>query len=92
MRMYKNILVPVDGSDSSTNALKRATKLAEIMGAEVTLFHVMYIPAQIQTYSGKIIGGFSRFKEGLEENAKEILEKSKEILTSYKVVFTVKSV
>jgi nucleotide-binding universal stress UspA family protein len=90
--MYKKILVPVDGSVSSTNALERAAKLAETMGAEVTLFHVMHIPSQVQSYSGKIIGAFSRIKEGLEENANEILEKSKEILTSQKVAFTVKSV
>jgi nucleotide-binding universal stress UspA family protein len=38
--LYKKILVPVDGSDSSFRALHEAFKLAKNMGSEVTLINV----------------------------------------------------
>lgn len=37
--MYKKILVPVDGSDSSLTALKSAGKLAKLTGGSVILLH-----------------------------------------------------
>lgn len=38
--MYKRILVPVDGSESSSAALKEALKLAKEQGARICLVHV----------------------------------------------------
>ncbi len=38
--MYKKILVPVDGSESSLKALKTAGKLAALSGGSVILLHV----------------------------------------------------
>ena len=43
--MYKHILVPTDGSKLSDRAVKEATRLAEALGAKVTLLHV--IPDQV---------------------------------------------
>ncbi len=40
--MFKKILVPLDGSTPSLEAAKRAVKIAENFGAEVTFFHVQY--------------------------------------------------
>ncbi|MGA1822993.1 MAG: universal stress protein [Thermoplasmatota archaeon] len=40
MEEYKEILVPVDGSDLSKNALAKALSLAENFGAKVTILHV----------------------------------------------------
>ena len=38
--MYKRILVPLDGSESSAAALKEALKLAKEQGARICLVHV----------------------------------------------------
>lgn len=40
MEEYKEILVPVDGSDLSKKALMKALSLAENFGAKVTIMHV----------------------------------------------------
>ena len=37
--MYKNILVPIDGSTRSDKAAKEAAGLARAVGAKLTLFH-----------------------------------------------------
>ncbi|WP_214464478.1 universal stress protein, partial [Levilactobacillus brevis] len=39
--MYKNILVPVDGSENSQRALKHATELAKLSGSKLFLAHVI---------------------------------------------------
>jgi nucleotide-binding universal stress UspA family protein len=38
--MFKNILVPIDGSSLSKKAMKKAVNLAKSLGAKVTGFHV----------------------------------------------------
>ena len=39
--MYKRILVPLDGSDPSNNALEHAIRIAEKFGSELTLLAVV---------------------------------------------------
>jgi len=39
--MFKNILVPYDGSDLSKRGLANAVKLAKSVGAEITGLHVV---------------------------------------------------
>lgn len=39
--MYKNILVPSDGSRLSAKAVKQAIKLAKAIGAKITALHVV---------------------------------------------------
>ena len=39
--MYQKILVPIDGSETSTAGLKEAVKLAKSQGAQVRVFHVV---------------------------------------------------
>lgn len=39
--MYKRILVPVDGSPTSTRGLQEAIKLAKLTGARLRLMHVV---------------------------------------------------
>lgn len=38
--MYKHLVVAVDGSETSINALKHAAELAGVNGARLTLVHV----------------------------------------------------
>ena len=39
--MFKHILVPVDGSDTSMKAVARAAALAKVFGSDVTLLYVI---------------------------------------------------
>lgn len=39
--MYKNILVPIDGTTRSNHAVKAASALARATGANLTIFHAM---------------------------------------------------
>lgn len=41
MVMYKNILLPVDGSENSQRALKHAIELAKLSGSKLILAHVI---------------------------------------------------
>lgn len=41
MRIFKKILVPVDGSRYSLNAARLAAEIAEIHGSDLKLFHVL---------------------------------------------------
>jgi nucleotide-binding universal stress UspA family protein len=57
--MYKHILVPIDGSEISNNAIVAAVKLAKVLGAKVTGFYATedypvspfadYVPGSIPT-------------------------------------------
>jgi nucleotide-binding universal stress UspA family protein len=48
--MYKRILVPVDGSDTSTRALVAALQMARESGGSVRIIHVIEELAQIIAY------------------------------------------
>ena len=39
--MFKNILVPVDGSEQAKRAIEAAAKLADRFGSQLTVLHVM---------------------------------------------------
>jgi len=39
--MYKHLVVAVDGSETSLNALKHAAELASVNNARLTLVHVV---------------------------------------------------
>jgi len=42
--MFKNILVPLDGSELAAKVLPNVVELAKCMSAQVTLLHVCYFP------------------------------------------------
>ncbi|HHO56701.1 MAG TPA: universal stress protein [Trueperaceae bacterium] len=45
--MYKNILIPVDGSKCSQQALDHGLKLAKSVGASISLLHILEDPLTI---------------------------------------------
>lgn len=55
--MYKRILVPVDGSDTSTKALVAALQMARESGGRVRLIHVVEEMAYLTGYEQ--FGGYS---------------------------------
>lgn len=72
--MYKHILVPVDGSEPSRNALRTAISLAKEVGARIRLVHVVDNTAYLTGYdatggaNGELLaavrdGGFQILKE-----------------------------
>ncbi|MCB9743090.1 MAG: universal stress protein [Alphaproteobacteria bacterium] len=70
---YKNILVPVDLSDSSARALRRAIELARQSGGSITLLHVGVL-AHIYTDELAMGGPMATlFTQASEEAAKEQL-------------------
>jgi len=44
MEEYKKLLVPIDGSELSVKALKKAFSLARAFGSEITVLHVEGVP------------------------------------------------
>jgi nucleotide-binding universal stress UspA family protein len=72
--MYKKILVPVDGSETSTRGLNEAIKLAKEQGACIRLVHVVnefildpaYSP---QAYAPNVI-------ESIREGGRKLLEQA----------------
>jgi nucleotide-binding universal stress UspA family protein len=93
--MYKKILIPVDGSEGSQLTLKHAAKLAEALGAEITVIHVLHFPAQLEVNSGKLgeagILLRDQIKENvrsqIEEHAQEIIKKAREDCLTYNITF-----
>jgi nucleotide-binding universal stress UspA family protein len=75
--MYKNILCPVDGSETSNRGMQEAIKLAKDQHAKLVFIHVVdaYFP---------IIDGVGNFtpvdiKEVLNENAQAVITEAKKI-------------
>lgn len=77
--MFKNILVPTDGSRLSDHAVKAAAGLARASGGKVTLFHVI---AEYKTpyYPDGYVYDFGTRSEYLKEtgaNAAKLIGKAK---------------
>lgn len=72
--MYKNILCPVDGSDTSDCGMLEAISLAKNQNATIRFIHVIdnYIP--IVDISGS--PNYADMTEILRENGKKVLEKA----------------
>jgi len=57
--MYKRILVPVDGSPTSTRGLDEAVRLAKLTGASIRLVHVLDLvtfAAGLESYAVDVFG------------------------------------
>ncbi len=63
------VLVPIDGSEGSMAAARRALEMAEKLGAEVTLMRVVQV--------GDFDVMLPNIREKMEREAKESLEKAK---------------
>lgn len=68
--MFKNILVPIDGSDLSKKAMKKAVALAKSTGARITGFHVTP-EYKFNYYSEYIPSNYVPIEE-MEAHAKKI--------------------
>lgn len=75
--MFKRILVALDGSESSINALNAAIRLAEDYQANLLLFHVKQIPIPVDKFeslSGKVGSLYYQLKEHVERFADRLFQ------------------
>jgi nucleotide-binding universal stress UspA family protein len=76
--MFKTMLIPVDGSPYSDEALKEGVKLAKTLGASVTLLHVMETPVMLYG-AGDAVAYQTTFYDELRRKAEGILECAKKL-------------
>src|SRR5271167_1796278 len=72
--MYGKILVPVDGSETSTRGLNEAIKLAKIHGSQLRLVHIVNEFILDVTYSPGLYPG--NLIESLRKGGKTILDEA----------------
>ena len=79
--MYKRILVPVDGSQTSTRALVAALQMARDSGGSVRLIHVIEELAQVIAYDpyGAYPGDLTKI---MRDNVQKVLEQALDIAKS----------
>lgn len=76
--MFRNIMVPIDGSALSRKAVKKAVALAKLSGAKITGFHVA--PAyKFNVYADYIPPNFVMPKD-FETRARKVAEKHLEVV------------
>ena len=76
--MYSKILVPVDGSETSTAGLNEAVQLAKIHGSQLCLMHIVNEFVLNYTYAP---GQFSEnLFEALRKGGKEVLDAAEKIV------------
>ena len=75
--MYKKILVPIDGSDLSYQAVAGAARFAKGLGAEVYVLTVIepYSYTNLSEYRPESI---EQYDQRVKEQAREMLEKARE--------------
>ncbi|MBL8385699.1 MAG: universal stress protein [Burkholderiales bacterium] len=77
--MYKNILVPIDGSRLSDKAAKEAVGLAKAVGAKITLFHcVADFPAPVYAESAIMAAQVTagQYRKEAVKHAEDLLAKA----------------
>jgi len=72
--MYDKILVPVDGSATSTRGLDEAARLAQTLHSKVKLIHI--VNELIIDGGQTVTWGYDKLIEGLREGGKKILDDS----------------
>jgi nucleotide-binding universal stress UspA family protein len=80
--MFRKILLPVDGSQSSLKAARAAGEIARRFESEVTILHVQHLPAAALAASGMaaMVTPDGAIAEALDEAAREALRAARESL------------
>ena len=75
--MYKKILIPIDGSEQSTESALQGAELAQIIGATVTLFHVVPV-LPVDRFRSIVI-------DEIKVQGKEILKQAEQDIAKFEV-------
>ena len=71
--MYKNVLLPVDGSEASTYAAQEGFKLASVLGSSVTLLFVVDISIITMPDAESGIANVEMIRKNFMEQGKRLL-------------------
>jgi nucleotide-binding universal stress UspA family protein len=74
--MYQRILVPVDGSETSSAALQEAIKLAQQMGAQLKLVHVI---ENARVFDAEGMVGYETLRDIATHSGKQILARAQQM-------------
>ncbi len=77
--MYRNILVPVDGSDTSTSGVLEAIKLAKAEGARLRLVHVVNTAVVAMEYAAAF-GALSDLPQRLRDDGEATLKQVESVV------------
>ncbi|OGA44664.1 MAG: hypothetical protein A3G24_08240 [Betaproteobacteria bacterium RIFCSPLOWO2_12_FULL_62_13] len=81
--MYRRILVPVDGSHTSTLGLREAVRLARDQKARIRLMHVLDIFPLVQGFNGATVSG--ELWDLLEETGKKALKDAAALAAKHRI-------
>lgn len=74
-RIYRRILLPVDGSESAQKAMKTGLELAKMLGAEVTAISVVDMTSFSQTAQGYMLPDLYVYADkAAEASVKEVIQ------------------
>lgn len=76
--MFEKILVAVDGSDLSMDAVRKAAALAEKFGGAVTVLNVVVTPAQSSMVDPTLVVIPNQLIAALEEEGQRVLERAQQ--------------
>lgn len=74
--MYKKILIPTDGSETSELAVTHGLELASAMGAQVTFMHVLENPLTTGYATPETLPYSAQLYQDLKASAADILERA----------------
>jgi nucleotide-binding universal stress UspA family protein len=83
--MYKKILVPVDGSTTSTRGLDEAIRFAQATGATIDLAHVV---DEFIIAAGEAPAAWRQLSDVLRESGEKVLADAEALLRQHNVPFT----
>ena len=81
--MFKNILVPVDGSNSSWKALAYAKELAEKFEGKMTVLTVAQVYRSATLVAMPLDNVFNAQDDGITESSRLVIESAKEKLADF---------
>jgi nucleotide-binding universal stress UspA family protein len=77
--MYKNILIPTDGSETADKAVHAGTEYAREAGAKVVLFTAVpeyQVPSEAELLARQKVKSIFEYERQAEQAAREILDKA----------------
>lgn len=80
MKEFKSILVAIDGSDSSDNALQQAAYIADLSKAALTVLYVIDLNTAVSAFEHMTLDAY--IPDDIDAQGKKILEHSKDILNN----------